>query len=79
MYKLDDTNDNYNEAPSSTQAMDSSMDFLFENFIKPAEANLSEEQIHILAHIGIAFKTIAEKAQAYEDMVEGNRGDIYKN
>jgi len=77
MYKLDDTNDK--QSPSSTQAMNSSMDFLFENFIKPAEDNLSEEQLDILAHIGIAFKIIAEKAQAYEDMVEGNGGDIYKN
>ena len=31
------------------------------------------------AHIGIAFKIIAEKAQAYEDMTEGNWGDIHKN
>ena len=79
MYRLDDTNDNYNEAPSATEAMDSSMDFLFENFIKPSEDNLSEEQIHILAHIGIAFKIIAKKAQAYEDMVEGNGGDACRN
>lgn len=79
MYRLDDTNDNYNEAPSATEAMDSSMDFLFKNFIDPVEADLSEDQAYILAHIGIAFKIIAEKAQAYEDMVEGNGGDIYKN
>tara|TARA_Y100001937_G_scaffold23501_1_gene33538 strand:+ start:4973 stop:5212 length:240 start_codon:yes stop_codon:yes gene_type:complete len=79
MYRLDDTNDNYNEAPSATEAMDSSMNFLFENFINPVEDDLSEEQIHILAHIGIAFKIIAEKAQAYEDMVEGNGGDAYRN
>ena len=43
------------------------------------EDDLSEDQAYILAHIGIAFKIIAEKAQAYEDMVEGNGGDIYKN
>ncbi len=77
MYKLDDTNDK--QAPSATEAMDSSMDFLFENFIDPVEADLSEDQMYILAHIGIAFKIIAEKAQAYEDMVEGNVGDIYIN
>ena len=79
MYRLDDTNDNHNETPSATEAMDSSMNFLFENFIDPVEADLSEDQAYILAHIGIAFKIIAEKAQAYEDMVEGNGGDIYKN
>ena len=77
MYKLDDTNDK--QTPSATQAMDSSMDFLFENFINPVEDDLSEDQAYILARIGIAFKIIAEKAQAYEDMVEGNGGDIYKN
>ena len=79
MYRLDDTNDNYNEAPSATEAMDSSMDFLFKNFIDPVEADLSEDQAYILAHIGIAFKIIAEKAQSYEDIFECNGGDIYKN
>jgi hypothetical protein len=77
MYKLDKNDDN--ETPSATQTMDSSMDFLFKNFIDPVEEDLSEDQMYILAHIGIAFKIIAEKAQAYEDMTEGNWGDIHKN
>jgi hypothetical protein len=77
MYKLD-KNDN-NETPSAIETMQSSMGFLFENFIDPAEGDLSEDQMYILSHIGIAFKIIAEKAQAYEDMVEGNGGDIYRN
>ena len=58
MYRLDDTNDNYNETPSATEAMDSSMDFLFKNFIDPVEADLSEDQAYILAHIGIALTDV---------------------
>lgn len=77
MYKLDKNDDN--ETPSAIEAMQSSMGFIFENFIDPVENDLSEDQMYILSHIGLAFKIIAEKAQAYEDMVEGNGGDIYRN
>ena len=79
MYRIDDTNDNHNETPSSIQAMESSMGYIFDNFISPMEHELTNEQMELLAHIGIAFRIIAEKAQAYEDMVEGNGGDFLKN
>ena len=73
MYKLDNTNDNYNEAPSATEAMDSSMNFLFENFINPVEDDLSEDQAYILAHIGIAFKIRSLGAE----MSQGSRTWTY--
>jgi hypothetical protein len=68
-----------NSDNNSTDAMDHSMAFIFENFIEPIENELSEDQAMMLAVIGSTFKIIAQKAQAYEDMIEGNQNDIQRN
>jgi hypothetical protein len=69
------SNSDYN----STDAMDHSMAFIFDNFIEPIENELSEDQAVMLAVIGSTFKIIAQKAQAYEDMIEGNQNEIQRN
>tara|TARA_A100001011_G_scaffold384936_1_gene458207 strand:+ start:97 stop:330 length:234 start_codon:yes stop_codon:yes gene_type:complete len=68
-----------NSVINATDAMDHSMAFIFDNFIEPMEKELSEDQAFMLAVIGSTFKIIAQKAQAYEDMIEGNQNDIQRN
>ena len=68
-----------NSIINATDAMDHSMAFIFDNFIKPIEKDLSEDQALMLAVIGSTFKIIAQKAQAYEDMIEGNQNNIQRN
>ena len=69
----------YDSAINANEAMSSSMGFIFENFIEPIENELTEDQAMMLAIIGVAFKTIAEKATAYEKMIEGGGENIYRN
>ena len=64
---------------NATQAMESSMDYIFEHFIEPRESELTEDQAMMLAVIGVTFKMIAEKATAYEDMIAGEGQNNYRN
>ena len=64
---------------NANDAMDSSMGFIFENFIEPIEHELTEDQVMMLGLIGVTFQMIADKATAYENMIEGNGENIYKN
>ena len=64
---------------NSTDAMDHSMAFIFDNFIEPIENEISEDQAMMLAVVGSTLKIIAQKAQAYEDMIQGNKNDIQRN
>ena len=63
-------NPEYNESDSDINAMtmmQKSMGILWESFIEPAEADMDEEQIAIVALVGMTFQIIAEKAYAYEN------------
>lgn len=60
-------NPNYTERPNAVEAMDSAMNYLFENFIQP---KVNEENADMVAIIGIIFKDLAEKAEAYYQIQE---------
>ena len=65
-------NHEYNESDSDINAMtmmNKSMGILWESFIEPAEADMDEEQIAIVALVGMTFQIIAEKAYAYEKLM----------
>ena len=65
-------NPEYNESDSDINAMtmmQKSMGILWESFIEPAEADMDEEQIAIVALVGMTFQIIAEKAYAYEKLM----------
>ena len=65
-------NPEYNESDSDINAMtmmNKSMGILWESFIEPAEADMDEEQIAIVALVGMTFQIIAEKAYAYEKLM----------
>jgi|9_EtaG_2_1085328.scaffolds.fasta_scaffold00273_25 hypothetical protein len=64
---------------NANDAMDSSMGYIFENFIEPKESELTEDQAMMLAVIGVTFKMIAEKATAYENMIAGEGENNYRN
>ena len=60
-------NPNYTERPNAVEAMDLAMDYLFQNFIQP---KVNEENADMVATIGIIFKDLAEKAEAYYQIQE---------
>ena len=65
-------NPEYNESDSDINAMtmmQKSMGILWDSFIEPAEADMDEEQIAIVALVGMTFQIIAEKAYAYEKLM----------
>lgn len=53
------------ERPNAIEAMEHSMDFIFQEFIEPAKDHMTIENAEILTTIGMIFKDIAEKAEAY--------------
>ena len=59
-------------APSSVEAMEASMDMIMRLAIEPAMDNdlVDENGAKILGLIGGVLKTIAEKAEAYEQVFE---------
>ena len=59
-------------APSSVEAMEASMDMIMRLAIEPAMDNdlVDENGAKILGLIGGVLKTISKKAQAYEDVYE---------
>lgn len=72
---------NDNIRPNAEEVMGQAMGFLYENFILPKTADLDVEQLDTLAIIGIAFKDIAEKAEAYYQLHENGHeeNDISRN
>lgn len=60
------------DRPSAIDTMDHGMSYLWENFIEPKiKANEHKEvDIELLAQLGVIFKDIAEKAEAYYAMEE---------
>lgn len=55
------------ERPNAVEAMDLAMNYLFENFIG---SNLDEENADMIVTIGLIFKDMAEKAEAYHQIQE---------
>jgi len=53
------------ERPNAEEAMEQAMSFIFQEFIEPAKDHITIENAEILTTIGIIFKDIAEKAEAY--------------
>jgi hypothetical protein len=80
-------NSNYsdedNAIPKAQTVMDNGMGFIFDKLLAPMEDQLSQEDIEMLAVIGVSFKIIAEQAQKYEDSIANqmNNGDeqFYRN
>mgnify|MGYP007072238307 CR=1 FL=1 len=61
---------NSEERPNVEMVVEDAMSYLFNTFIKPQENNLDEDDLASVALIGIMFKDIAEKAEAYYQMQE---------
>ena len=80
-------NSNYsdedNAMPKAQIVMDEGMGFIFDKLLAPMEDQLSQEDIEMLAVIGVSFKIIAEQAQMYENSIANqmNNGDepFYRN
>ena len=67
-------NPNYNheeELPSAEEVMSKGMGFIAEKLIEPMSEKLSEEDMALIALIGLSFKIVAEQATAYEKIQEG--------
>ena len=60
------------DRPSAIDAMDHGMSYLWQNFIDPKikEKGVEEIDLELLTQLGIIFKDIAEKAEAYYAMEE---------
>lgn len=59
-----------NERPNVEMVVGDAMGYLFDTFIKPREADLGEDDLASVTLIGIIFKDIAEKAEAYYQIQE---------
>jgi hypothetical protein len=68
---------NVDDNVGSAQAMEACMEAISEILIFPAEGKLDEEETNVLAVVGGVLKTIAIKAQSYEDVYE--KGILPKN
>ena len=60
------------ERPSSVDAMDSIMGYIWDKFIAPAKSDLNQEDAEYLIKIGLIMKDIAEDAEAYNKINEKN-------
>ena len=58
------------ERPDANMVMSEAMGYLFDKFIKPQESDLEVDVLNQVAIIGIMFKEIAEKAEAYYQLQE---------
>ena len=58
------------ERPDANMVMSEAMGYLFDKFIKPQESDLEVDALNQVAIIGIMFKEIAEKAEAYYQLQE---------
>lgn len=58
------------ERPDANMVMSEAMGYLFDKFIKPQEGDLDIDDLNQVAIIGIMFKEIAEKAEAYYQLQE---------
>ena len=60
------------DRPSAIDTMDHGMSYIWENFIEPRikDGGIEEIDLDLLAQLGLIFKDIAEKAEAYYAMEE---------
>ena len=65
-------NSEYNppKRPNANDVMSDAMGYLFDRFIKREENNLNKDDLNQVAIIGIMFKEMAEKAEAYYQLQE---------
>ena len=70
---------NSEERPNVELVVEQAMSYLFDTFIKPQEAELDEDDLASVSLIGIMFKDIAEKAEAYYQMHENKENDFFRN
>jgi|TARA_Y100000289_G_scaffold6369_1_gene5750 hypothetical protein len=70
---------NSEERPNVELVVEQAMSYLFNTFIKPQEAELDEDDLASVSLIGIMFKDIAEKAEAYYQMHENKENDFFRN
>ncbi len=61
---------NEQERPNAEEAMSQAMSFLYENFILPKTAELNKDDLDTLTIIGVIFKDMASKAEAYYQLQE---------
>ena len=61
---------NSSERPNAEEVMEQAMGFIFDEFIEPRKNDMGTENAEILAHIGMIFKDMAEKAEAYYTIQE---------
>ena len=69
---------NSSERPNAVETMEQAMGFIFDEFIEPRKDDMGIENAEILAHIGMIFKDMAEKAEAYYTM-QDNGYHLNKN
>lgn len=67
-------NPEYEERDSIELVMAEAMQYLLDTLIVPQKDNLTQEQTSTIATIGIIFKDIAERAEAYTKMKEDGLG-----
>lgn len=72
---------NSEERPNVEMVVEDAMSYLFNTFIKPQEKNLEEDDLASITLIGIMFKDIAEKAEAYYQLQEKGyeKNDFHRN
>ena len=58
------------ERPDANMVMSEAMGYLFDKIIKPQQDNLDKDDLNQVAIIGIMFKEMAEKAEAYYQLQE---------
>jgi uncharacterized protein YaiE (UPF0345 family) len=75
--RIEKDNLNIDDGIGAKQAMEACMGAIGEILLYPAEDTLSQAEADALAVVGGALKTIAMKAQAYEDVYE--RGLLPQN
>lgn len=63
--------DNPQENMYATEAMETAMDYIWEEFILPNIDPSNEDQVKMLTVVGLALHSIAEKASNYEKQLEG--------
>ena len=57
---------------TAIDAMEHSMGYLFEKFINPKQAELDQDDNMLLAIMGVTFKEIARRADAYDQMLNNS-------
>jgi hypothetical protein len=75
----------FNDCPTADQVMSKGMGFIAEKLIAPMEDKLEEDDLKLLALIGMSFQIVAQQASAYEKLQTGeipppqNDQDFFRN